>query len=140
MTALANLLLIAPLLVWGSMLLFPRRAFTLRLVVSPWPFVALGSLALLALVGQVATAGLPTLDLAALQRVLASPWGAVSALAQWQALTLFAGVWIFRDARFFALNPAIYLLATLISGPVGLALYLWVRRRHEGRGEVRTLN
>lgn len=140
MLALANLLLLAPLVVWGSMLLFPRRRFTVSLVVSPWPFVALGALALLALVGQVVTVGVPVLDLASLQRVLASPWGAVSALAQWQALTLFAGVWIFRDARYFGVNPGLYLLATLVTGPIGLALYLWLRRRYERPRPARTVN
>jgi hypothetical protein len=137
--ALLNLL---PLPVWLAMLLFPRTRATERLVTSPWPFIVLGGLSALLLLAALATltpAGLG-LSSEALRSAISRDWGFLAAWSQIIALDLFAGVWIFRDARYWSVRPTPYLLVTLFAGPVGLAAYLLRRRRLETGDPVRTLN
>ncbi len=140
MDGLFNLFVIAPLLVWGAMLLFPRRSFTVHLVQSPWPFIVLGAATALPLIGALTASGLPGLTLAGVAALLGSPWGALLAVADGVTLTLFAGVWIFRDARYWALPAAPFVIATLLLGPLGLAAYLVVRWRKNRQGPVRVVN
>ncbi len=140
MNGLFDLVILAPLVLWASMLLFPKRRFTLTLVMSPWPFVVLAAVAVIALAGQLATAGLPTLDLGAVATVLGSGWGALYAVSQIVTLGLFAGVWVFRDARYYGVRPAPYLLGTLLLGPIGVAAYLLLRRNRDRSDPVRIVN
>jgi hypothetical protein len=140
MNGLFNLFVVAPLLLWGAMLLFPRRRFTIAAVQSPWPFVALGAVVLVPLVGALASAGVPSLALAGVQRFLAMPWGALLAVADLVTLTLFAGVWIFRDARYWNVPAAPFVIATLLLGPVGLAAYLLARWRKGRLEPTRVVN
>ena len=142
MENLFALLTLLPLPVWGAMLLFPRAQFTRRLVTSSWPFIVLGVIyALLLLVTLVSLApGDIGLSAAALQSAIGERWGFLTVWTHLLALDLFAGIWIFRDAGYWRVNPAPYLLATLFAGPLGLALYLYLRQRRERTDPVRNLN
>lgn len=134
MDVLFNLIIVVPLVVWASMLLFGQRRFTLAMVMAPWPIVGLALIWLAAVLVQVATGAQASLDLASMQAGLSSPWGALATVAGWQALTLSAGTWIFRDARYYRIPTGPYLLATLLLGPVGPGAYLLARRRKERSG------
>lgn len=129
-----DLIVIAPLVVWASMLLFPQRRFTLSMVMAPWPVVALAAAWLVASVAQVSTGSLLSLELDSVRSSLGSAWGAIATTAAWQGLTLVAGTWIFRDARYYGIRTAPYLIGTLLLGPVGPAAYLLARRRRERTG------
>jgi len=54
-------------------------------------------------------------------------------------LDLFAGIWIYRDAKVYGKLPRLSLVATWWAGPLGLAIYL-VRRRGWERSYLRTVN
>ncbi|HKI56304.1 MAG TPA: abscisic acid-deficient protein Aba4 family protein [Trueperaceae bacterium] len=140
MNGLFNLFVIAPLLLWGAMLLFPRRRFTVAAVQSPWPFVGLGVIVLIPLVGALATAGLPSLALESVRHYLQAPWATLLAVADVVTLSLFAGVWIFRDTRYWNVPAAPYVIATLLLGPVGLAAYLVARWRKGRQDPTRVVN
>ena len=140
MDGLFNLFVLAPLLLWGAMLLFPRRRFTVAAVQSPWPFVALGVVALVPLIGALAVSGLPSLTLGDARGLLSTDWGALLAVADISALSLFAGVWIFRDARYWSITPAPFVILTWLLGPAGLAAYLLVRWRKNRQAPTRVVN
>lgn len=136
------LLHLLPLPLWLAMLLFPRTRVTEKLVISSWPFIVLGALYALLLLAAVVT--LPPaqagLSAASMQAAIAGGWGFLAAWAHLLTLDLFAGVWIFRDARYWGVKPAPYLLATLFTGPLGLGLYLYLRQTRERRDPIRNLN
>ena len=132
--------LVAP--VWIVMLLFPRADFTRRTVTSNWPFIILGGTQ--AVLILAALTGVPAQQLGisaqAFRALLLGDWGLLAVWAQILTLNLFAGVWIFRDSGFYGIRPAPHLLLTHFTGPVGLAVYLLLRRRAERRSTFRTLN
>lgn len=134
MNVIFNLVIVVPLLAWASMVLFPQRRFTLTIATSPWPIVVLALIFLVAGLGQVVTGAQAALDLLSMQQALSSPWGTLATVAGWQGLTLMAGSWIFRDARYYRIPTGPYLLATLLLGPVGPGAYLIVRWRKERSG------
>ena len=129
------LLSLATLPWWLSMLLFPRSRATVKLVTSPWPFIALAGAYAALLLGSLLAGPAPrSLDAAALAAALAGPWGFLTAWAHMLTLDLFAGTWIFRDARYYGRLPRVELLLTWWAGPLGLGVYLWRRRRWSGPG------
>lgn len=135
---LANLL---PLPVWLSMMLFPKARFTQRLVTSPWPFIILGALyAAVLAVALASGAGGLDLSFGALRRAFGLEWAFLAGWLHYLAFDLFVGVWIFRDAKYWQLQPLPFLLLTLFLGPLGLAGYLLLRRRRAAADPVRTLN
>ncbi|HEX7003036.1 MAG TPA: ABA4-like family protein [Trueperaceae bacterium] len=142
MENLFALISILPLPFWGAMLLFPRAGLTRRMVTSPWPFIVLGAVHALLLVAALATAAPAELGLSAvaIRSALGQRWGFLALWSHILILDLFAGIWIFRDAGYWRVRPAPYLLATLFAGPLGLALYLYLRQRHERHDPVRNLN
>lgn len=140
MDGLFNLFVIAPLVVWGAMLLFPKRRFTVATVQSPWPFVVLGAVVLVPLGGALVSAGVPGLSLESVRAYLGTSWGALLAVAETATLSLFAGVWIFRDARYWNVAAAPFVIVTLVLGPVGLAAYLFVRWRTGRQEPTRVVN
>lgn len=143
MESLFGLITLAPLVVWVAMLLFPRTRFTQTLVLSDWPMIVGGAvyalLALALVANEFASLGF---SLGSVQALLVSDVGALTLWAHLQLFNLFVGVWIFRDAKYWGVNPGLYLLATLAAGPVGLGAYSWYRRRREraGRDPGRTVN
>jgi hypothetical protein len=135
------LLSVATLPWWLSMLLFPRSPFTVRLVVSPWGPIGLAAVYVALLLGGLLADGAPaSLDAASLATALSGPWGFLTAWAHMLALDLFAGTWIFRDARYYGRLPRLELLLTWWAGPAGLGLYLWRRRRWRGPAGARILS
>jgi hypothetical protein len=136
------LLALLPLPLWVAMLLFPLSRLTQRMILSSWPFIILGAIYGLLLLGALATLAPAdvALSASALQAAIERGWGFLALWAHVLALDLFVGVWIFRDARYWRIRPAPYLLATLFAGPFGLGLYLYNRRRQETADPVRNLN
>jgi hypothetical protein len=140
MDGLFNLFVLAPLLLWGAMLLFPRRRFTIAAVQSPWPFVVLGAVTLAPLIGALVASGLPSLTLRDARTLFSSDWGTLLAVADISTLSLFAGVWVFRDARYWSIAAAPYVILTWLLGPAGLAAYLLVRWRKNRQAPTRVVN
>lgn len=136
MDSLFALVTLAPLVVWVAMLLFPRSHFTQRLVLSYWPYLIGGGiwalLLLVLLADRFADLGL---SLSSVQTLLSSDIGAVVLWSHLQLFDLFVGVWIFRDAKYWGINPGLFLLATLVAGPIGLGAYCWLRIRRERQGK-----
>ena len=139
---LFNLLNILPLPVWVGMLLFPKTHYTQRLVTSYWYFTALcGVYLLFLLVSLVTSAGGGfSLSFDTLRSGLAGEWAFLAAWAHFITFDLFVGVWLFRDAKYWGINPGLFLLGTLFAGPVGLGSYLLVRQRRSKTDPVRVIN
>jgi hypothetical protein len=143
MEPLFGLITLAPLVVWVAMLLFPKTRFTQGLVLSDWPMIVGGGvyalLALALLANEFSTIGF---SLTNVQALLSSDVGAITVWAHVQVFNLFVGIWIFRDAKYWGVTPGLYLLGTLVAGPVGLGAYSLYRRRRErsGRDPGRTVN
>ncbi len=128
---LFNILNLLPLPFWVGMLLFPQTRFTQNLVTGYWPFIVLGGISGLMLVVAVATGAgsfsLSSFD--ALRAELAREWGFLLGWTYYLTLNLFAAVWIFRDAKYWEVGSRLFLLLTLLTGPLGLGIYLLVRQR-----------
>lgn len=124
-----SLLNILPLPLWLGMLLFPKTRFTQRLVQAYWPYIALAAVYTLLLVGAFVTGTGFDLSLSGLRRGLSLEWGFLAVWAHLLTLDLFTGVWVFRDAKYWGLEPRPYVLVTLFAGPLGLGAYLLARRR-----------
>lgn len=137
-------LLVAPF--WLLMVLAPRWRLTERLVRSPWIIagpVALYAALVLPRLGALAPA-LARPELATIAALLGTPAGATIAWAHFLALDLFAGRWIYLDARerglpAWLVSPV--LVATLMFAPLGLAAYglALLARRLPVRAAVRAL-
>ena len=138
---LFNLLNILPLPIWLGMLLFPRTQYTQRLVMAYWPYMVLGGLYLLFLLVSIATSGGGfSLSFDALRTGLAGEWSFLAAWAHFITFDLFIGVWIFRDAKYWGINPGLFLLLTLFAGPIGLGGYLVMRERKSKSDPTRVIN
>ena len=114
---------------WLLMLLWPRAPLTARVIGSPWivagPLALYTALALPRLPGLLPAIAHP--QLATIAGLLGTPAGATLSWAHFLALDLFAGRWIFLDARArglgrWATTPV--LLLTMFFAPLGLGVYL----------------
>ncbi len=77
--------------------------------------------------------GMPGFSVAGLKSLFASEGGLVLGWTHYLALDLLAGLWIAREAdaaRLAQLAQAPLLLATFLSGPLGLGAWLVLRRRY----------
>lgn len=138
---LFNLLNILPMPIWLGMLLFPRTRYTQRLVMAYWPYIALGSIYLLFLIMALFTSSTGfNLNFHALRTGLSSEWSFLAVWAHVITFDLFSGVWIFRDAKYWGINPGLFLLLTLFLGPLGLASYLLYRQRKSKNDPAKNLN
>ena len=138
---LFNFLNILPLPIWVSMILFPRTRFTQRMVMSYWPYMVLGAVYLLFLLVSIFTAGGGfNINFDALRAGLSGEWAFLAAWAHFITFDLFVGVWIFRDAKYWGINPTVFLILTLFAGPVGLGAYLVMRERTDKTGGARVVN
>ena len=135
-----SLLNLLPLPIWLGMLLFPRTRFTQRLVLAYWPYMALAGVYAFLLVTALLTGTGFDLSLAGLRRSLSLEWGFLALWAHLLTLDLFAGVWLFRDAKYWGIEPRPFVLATLFAGPLGLGAYLLVRRRQSRNDPIKVLN
>lgn len=116
---------------WLLMLLWPRAPLTARVIESPWivagPLALYAALALPRLPGLLPAVAHP--QLATIAGLLGTPAGATLAWAHFLALDLFAGRWIFLDARARGFGRSVtapVLLLTLLLAPLGLGVYLLV--------------
>ena len=123
------------------MILFPRNKFTQNLVTSYWPFIAFGCVYFLVTASAITT-NLEGFNLSfdGLKSVLSSDRGVVVAWTHFITLDLFAGVWIFRDAKYWRISAGLYLILTMFAGPLGLGLYLLTRLRKMRNEPIQTLN
>lgn len=135
-----SLLNLLPLPIWLGMLLFPRTRFTQRMVLAYWPYMALAGVYALLLVTALLTGTGFDLSLAGLRRSLSLEWGFLALWAHLLTLDLFAGVWLFRDAKYWGIEPRPFVLLTLFAGPLGLGAYLLTRRRRSRNDPVKVLN
>lgn len=136
---LFNLLNLLPLPIWLGMILFPRTRYTQSLVTSYWYFMVLAAVYLLFLLISF-TQGSIDFSFEGIRQGLSGEWGALTGWAHFIVLDLFAGVWIFRDAKYWGINPTLYVMLTLLAGPLGLGIYLFVRQRKSKVDPVRNLN
>ena len=135
-----SLLNLLPLPIWLGMLLFPRTRFTQRMVLAYWPYMALAGVYALLLGTALVTGTGFDLSLAGLRRSLSLEWGFLALWAHLLTLDLFAGVWLFRDAKYWGLEPRPFVLLTLFAGPLGLGAYLLARRRQSRNDPIKVLN
>ena len=135
-----SLLNILPLPLWLGMLLFPRSRFTERLVLAYWPYIALAGFYALLLIAALASSGGFDLSFDGLRRGLSLEWGFLALWAHVLTLDLFAGVWVFRDAKYWGTEARPFVLLTLFLGPLGLGTYLLLRRRKAKHDPVQLLN
>ena len=141
METLFGLVSLLPMPVWGAMLLFPRTDFTRRLVTATWPLLVLaGVYATVLIVSLFAGGAVGSIGFDALRTAVGGEWGFLTAWTHMLALDLFAGIWIFRDAKYWGVSPTWFLVGTLVAGPLGLGAYLWVRSRRDRDDPVRLLN
>lgn len=128
---------------WLLMLLVPGRRVTDRMARSSGVFgvAALNYVAALVLALRGARQGngpnFRTLD--GLRQGLGTPGGALGAWAHMAAVDLFAGAWIYRQAR--RLNApgwirTLSLLLALFTGPLGVLFFLGWRAVAAGKGEA----
>jgi Domain of unknown function (DUF4281) len=137
---LFNLLNLLPMPLWLGMILFPRTKYTQRLVMSYWYFIALAAVYVVFIIVSLFQGGGFSFTFDGIRQGLSSEWGFLVAWAHFITLDLFTGVWIFRDAKYYGINPILFLIVTLFAGPLGLMIYLLVRQRRSKQDPVRTLN
>ena len=128
MNALFHGSAIAVLPFWLAMILFPRAAWTRRMVATPWiivPPVACYVLLGMPHVSQlVAVFGQASPE--SLAAVMGEPWAASMFWAYAGAFDLFVGRWMFLDARERGIGPlwvSPVLFVTIFFGPLGFLLY-----------------
>lgn len=127
---LANVLVVP---FWLLMILLPFWSWTKRIIASPWiaaPAALLYvSLILPDFVSLLAQLASP--QLLAIAALLGTPAGATVAWAHFVAFDLFVGRWVYLDSRergisAWLVSPILFFV--LMFGPLGLLLYLLVRR------------
>ena len=118
---------------WLAMLLFPTSSATTRWVTSPLPYFVLAVTYGLFLISSLLSGDGPaSLEASDLASSFASPLGFLTVWTHMLALDLFAGTWLFRDAKYYGVTPRLSLLLTWWFGPLGLGWYLYRRRRMRG--------
>ena len=118
---------------WLLMIILPFWGWTKRIIRSPWiaaPVALLyAALVLPQLAGLLAELANPQLDQIA--ALLGTPAGATIGWVHFLAFDLFVGRWVYLDSRerkisAWLVSPILFVV--LMFGPLGLLLYLVVRR------------
>jgi hypothetical protein len=119
--------------VWALMILLPHWSRTRQIIGSPWivlPPLLIYAVVVAGSLGEVLPAvASPTLG--GVRDLLGTPSGATAGWAHMIAFDLFVGRWAYLDSRsrgIPALIMAPVLLLTILLGPLGLLVYLLVRR------------
>lgn len=124
---------------WAIFLAAPRSQLALRLASHGGVFVAIGAIYVALLVAGIAGGQGGGLDLAGLQRAFASPIVFLAGWAHYLAFDLFVGAWIVRESARLRVDPRVFLVVTLMTGPIGLASFLlrraWLLRSFGQLGE-----
>lgn len=118
---------------WALMIILPFWRWTQRIIRSPW-IAAPAALLYVALVlpqigGLLAELANP--QLAQIAALLGTPAGATIGWVHFLAFDLFVGRWVYLDSRernlsAWLVSPILFFV--LMFGPLGLLLYLLVRR------------
>ncbi len=118
---------------WLLMIFLPRWHWTQRIMASLWTVVPAALLYAVLILPMMPTAfpvlANPTLD--AIAALLGTPQGATVGWVHFLAFDLFIGRWAYLDSRSLGLNPwpvSVVLFFVLMFGPLGLLLYLGLRR------------
>lgn len=118
---------------WALMVLLPTWSWTTRIVSTPWiilPTLVVWAIAAAPLFGPLWTL-VTSPNLPRLQDFLTSPGAVTATWAQIIAWDLFIGRWIYLDSRTRRLHPLLVsplLVLTVLLSPIGLPLYLALRR------------
>ena len=118
---------------WLLMIFLPRWRITQRLLASLWPIVVLALIYASLLVSQLGgvAGGLLNPTLTGIASLLGTPAGAAVGWVHFLAFDLFVGRWAYLDSRkrglsTWLVSPSLFFI--LMAGPLGLLLYLLVRR------------
>ncbi len=118
---------------WLLIILLPHWRWTHRIMSTYWPIVVLALVytgLLLSQIGGAAGSLLnPTLE--GIASLLGTPAGAAVGWVHFLAFDLFVGRWAYLDSRArritaWLISPALFLI--LMAGPLGLLVYLLLRR------------
>lgn len=118
---------------WALMIVLPFWRWTQRIIRSPWiaaPAALLYAALVLPQIGGL-LAELANPQLAQIAALLGTPAGATIGWVHFLAFDLFVGRWIYLDSRerqlsAWLVSPILFFV--LMFGPLGLLLYLLVRR------------
>lgn len=118
---------------WALMIVLPFWRWTQRIIRSPWiaaPAALLYTALVLPQIGGL-LAELANPQLAQIAALLGTPAGATIGWVHFLAFDLFVGRWIYLDSRerqlsAWLVSPILFFV--LMFGPLGLLLYLLVRR------------
>jgi hypothetical protein len=125
-------LLIAPF--WALMIFAPTWSWTARIVGTPWivlPVLVVWAVAAAPVFGPL-WALVTSPDLAGFTDLLTAPAAVTAVWAQIIAWDLFIGRWMYLDGRERHMHPLVMsplLVLTVLLSPIGLPLYLAVRKR-----------
>ena len=134
---------------WLLMIVLPYWQWTRRIMAGLWPILVLAVVYAYLLLSQVGaeTGSLLNPTLAGIAALLGTPGGAAAGWVHFLAFDLFVGRWAYLDSRerqisAWLVSPTLFFI--LMTGPLGLVLYLfvrwtWQRRRsaHGKNGELR---
>jgi hypothetical protein len=124
---------VAVLPFWFLMIVTPHWRWTLRLMSTPWPILLMPALYVVLLIPKTVEL-VPMLFQFPSARAMAQLLGTVDGVTigwvHFLALDLFAGRWMYLESRqrkFSVWWVSPLLLLTLLAGPFGLLLFVWVR-------------
>lgn len=110
---------------WALWIAMPRSRWALSLASHGLVFPALALVYLVFLVCAAAGGGLGGgVYFEEARGALSTAPGFLAGWTHFLALDLFAGAWILRESRRLDLEPRLFLLLTLLAGPLGLGAFL----------------
>jgi ABA4-like protein len=119
---------------WALMILAPAWRWTAKIMATPWivlPVIVVWGVAAAPVLGPLwALVVSPSLD--GFTALLAEPAAVTAVWAQIIAWDLFVGRWMYLDSRARHVHPLVMgpiLVLTVLLSPIGLPLYLAVRKR-----------
>lgn len=117
---------------WALMIFAPHWRWSLRIMRTLWPVVALSVVYAVLLLSQMGgeAGGLLNPSLEGIAALLGTPQGAAVGWVHFLAFDLFVGRWAYVDSRergisAWLVSPSLFFV--LMAGPLGLLLYLLVR-------------
>jgi hypothetical protein len=119
---------------WALMILAPTWSWTARIVGTPWlvsPVLIVWAVAAAPVVGPLWTV-VTSPSLTGFTALLADPAAVTAVWAQIIAWDLFVGRWMYLDSRARRVHPLLMaplLVLTVLLSPIGLPLYLAIRKR-----------
>jgi hypothetical protein len=143
------LTLIVPFPFWFLMIVLPRTTLTRRIINSYTIFIAVGTYYVFMLVSTVITlSGSTGLDLTSfttvegLAKLMGTPIGALIVWSHMVIMDLIGGHWMYHEAERLEAPlwwSSLCLFMTLLSGPVGLLLFVSWRTYAVSRGHIQSV-